>query len=149
MAGDWRKAATTWKLLGCPYEQARALADGDVGAQQQALALFETLGARPAADALRHRLRNSGVRGLARGARQSTRERPYGLTTRELQVLGLLCEGMRNAEIASRLCRSVRTVDHHLASVFSKLGVDSRVAAIQAAQGAGLTSQSGQPTVPN
>lgn len=149
MAGDWRGAAGAWKLLGCPYEQASALADGDVGAQQEALALFEALGARPAAGALRDRLRISGVRGLARGARESTRARPYGLTTRELQVLGLLCEGMRNAEIASRLSRSVRTVDHHLASVFAKLGVDSRTAAIRVAQGAGLASQSGQPAGPN
>lgn len=144
MAGDWRNAASAWKLLGCPYEQASALADGDAGAQREALALFESLGARPAAEALRQRLRTSGVRGLARGARQSTRERPYGLTTRELQVLGLLCDGMRNAEIASRLSRSVRTVDHHVASVFGKLGVDSRTAAVRVAQDAGLTSQSGQ-----
>ena len=148
MAGDWRKAATAWKLLGCPYEQARALADGDAGAQQEALALFEALGARPASETLRLRLRSCGVRGLARGARPSTRGRPYGLTTREQQVLGLLCEGMRNAEIASRLSRSVRTVDHHLASVFSKLGVDSRAAAVRVAQDAGLRSQSGQPTDP-
>lgn len=149
MHGDWSQAAAAWKLLGCPYEQARALADGDVDAQQEALALFESLGARPAADALRQRLRTSGVRGLARGARQSTRDRRYGLTTRELQVLGMLCEGLRNAEIASRLSRSVRTVDHHLASVFSKLGVESRAAAVRAAQDAGLASQSGQPTGPN
>ena len=46
----------------------------------------------------------------------------------------------------------MRTVDHHLAAVFVKLGVDSRVAAIQAAQRAGLTAlssgQSRQPATP-
>ena len=88
------------------------------------------------------------MRGIARGARPSTRERPYGLTTRELQVLQLLCMGLRNAEIAQWLSRSVRTVDHHLAAVFIKLGVDSRVAAIQVAQRAGLATQSGQRTAP-
>jgi ATP/maltotriose-dependent transcriptional regulator MalT len=148
IAGRWRDATTAWQQLGCPYEQARALADGDVDAQREALALFEQLGARPAADALRRRLHEAGVRGLARGARPSTREHAYGLTTRELEVLQLLCDGLRNAEIAERLSRSVRTVDHHLAAVFVKLGVDSRVAAIQAAQHAGLTTQSRQATAP-
>ena len=151
IAGQWRDAATAWQGLGCPYEQARALADGDVEAQQAALALFEQLGARPAAEALRERLRKAGVRGVVRGPRQSTREHAHGLTTRELQVLQLLCDGLRNAAIAQRLSRSVRTVDHHLAAVFAKLGVDSRVAAIQAAQRAGLVAlpaQSGQAPSP-
>jgi DNA-binding NarL/FixJ family response regulator len=145
IAGDWRGAAAAWEQLGCPYEQARALADGDVAAQQQALAMFDGIGARPAADALRRQLQTAGVKGVARGLRPSTRAHPHGLTTRELGVLALLCRGMRNAEIAEHLSRSVRTVDHHLASVFAKLGVDSRVAAIQAARRAGLDGgQSGQ-----
>jgi DNA-binding NarL/FixJ family response regulator len=144
MAGQWREAAQAWQQIGCPYEQARALADGDEPAQRSALTLFDALGARPAAEALRLRLRDAGVRGVARGARASTREHPFGLTTRELQTLELLCEGLRNAEIAARLHRSVRTVDHHLAAVFAKLGVDSRVAAIAAAQRAGLARQIGQ-----
>jgi DNA-binding NarL/FixJ family response regulator len=140
MAGRWRDAAQAWRELACPYEEARALADGDIDAQREALSTFERLGARPAAEALRQRLVEAGVR----GPRSSTREHPFGLTTRELQILRLLCDGLRNAEIAERLSRSVRTVDHHLAAVFAKLGVDSRLAAIQAAQRAGLAPQSGQ-----
>ena len=149
IAGDWQAAAAAWQQLGCPYEQARALADGDVAAQQQALAIFDELGARPAADLLRKQLQAAGVKGIVRGARPSTRAHPHGLTTRELEVLVLLCRGMRNAEIAEHLSRSVRTVDHHLASVFAKLGVDSRVAAIRAAQRAGLDgAQFGQSSGP-
>lgn len=147
-AGRWREAAAAWRTLGCPYEAARAQAEGDEAAQREALAAFERLGARAAADALRRRLHGAGVRGLVRGPRPSTLEQPFGLTTRELQVLRLLCEGLRNAEIAERVHRSVRTVDHHLAAVFAKLGVDSRMAAIQAAQGAGLALQSGQSPRP-
>ena len=109
---------------------------------------FERLGARPAAEAVRRRLQSAGVRGLPRGPRAATREQPFGLTPRELQVLQFLCGGLRNAEIAERLSRSVRTIDHHLAAVFAKLGVDSRVAAIQAAQRAGLAVQSGQSPTP-
>jgi DNA-binding CsgD family transcriptional regulator/tetratricopeptide (TPR) repeat protein len=149
IAGRWREAADAWAVLGCPYEQARALADGDLAAQREALALFEALGARPAADALRQRLQDAGVRGLARGPRASTLDHPFGLTTRELEVLRLLCEGLRNAEIAARVHRSVRTVDHHLAAVFAKLGVDSRLAAIRTAQRAGLAPQSGQSPAAN
>ena len=151
IAGRWREAAAAWCDLSCPYEQARALADGDVDAQRQALLVFDHLGARPSADALRQRLHAAGVRDLLRGPRRTTREHPFGLTTRELQVLTLLCSGLRNAEIAERLSRSVRTVDHHLAAVFAKLGVDSRLAAIQAAQRAGLETpsrQSGQAAMP-
>jgi ATP/maltotriose-dependent transcriptional regulator MalT len=144
IGGHWREAASMWQRMGCPYEQARALADGDAEAQQEALVLFDRLGAAPAADNLRRQLREAGVRGLVRGPRSSTRNHPFGLTSRELQVLQLLCDGLRNAEIARQLRRSVRTVDHHLAAVFAKLGVDSRVAAIQAAQRAGLIAQSGQ-----
>jgi ATP/maltotriose-dependent transcriptional regulator MalT len=144
IVGRWREAADAWHALGCPFERARALAEGDEAAQREALALFEGLGARPAVEALRQRLHDAGVRGLARGPRTSTVEHPFGLTTRELEMLCLLCEGLRNADIAARVHRSVRTVDHHLAAVFAKLGVNSRVAAIQAAQRAGIGPQSGQ-----
>ena len=37
-----------------------------------------------------------------------------------------MAQGLRNADIAERLHRSVRTVDHHVAAVLAKLGVDSR-----------------------
>lgn len=148
IAGRWREAADAWAALDCPYERARALAAGDEAAQREALAVFEALGARPAAEAVRQRLLDGGARGLARGPRASTLDHPFGLTTRELEVLRLLCDGLRNAEIAERLSRSVRTVDHHLAAVFAKLGVDSRLAAIQAAKRAGLGPQSGQSVAP-
>ena len=148
IASRWRDAAAAWCDLACPYEEARALADGDVDAQREALSIFERLGARPAAEAVRQHLHQAGVRGVARGPRNATREHPFGLTTREHQVLQLLCEGLRNAEIAQRLCRSVRTIDHHLAAVFTKLGVDSRVAAVQVAQRAPQVTQSGQAPAP-
>lgn len=145
--GLWREAATAWADLGCPYEQARALGEGDADAQLEALTLFENLGARPAADALRRQLRAAGLRGLPRGARPSTQTNPHQLTAREMEVL-LLCEGLRNSEIAERLCRSVRTVDYHLAAVFAKLGVASRTEAVTAALRAGIASQYGQGKTP-
>jgi DNA-binding CsgD family transcriptional regulator len=143
LAGRWREAATAWEKTGCPYEQARALADGGMEAQFEALALFEKLGAGPALEALRGKLRTAG-RSVPRGARASTQANPHALTDRELEVLMLLCEGLKNSEIAERLCRSVRTVDHHLAAAFAKLGVSSRTEAVAATLRAGLRPQNGQ-----
>jgi DNA-binding CsgD family transcriptional regulator/tetratricopeptide (TPR) repeat protein len=140
LQGHWRDAAAAWAAIGCPYEQACALADGDSSAQLDALALVEPLGAKPAAEALRKRLRAAGVRGLPRGARASTQTNPHQLTQRELEVLRLLCEGLKNSEIAERLCRSVRTVDHHVGAVFAKLGVASRSEAVAAALQSGLAA---------
>ncbi|WP_420627960.1 response regulator transcription factor [Candidatus Leptofilum sp.] len=52
------------------------------------------------------------------------------LTPRELEVLQAAATGERNKEIAFRLGISARTVKAHLTSVYNKLGVDSRAAAI-------------------
>jgi DNA-binding CsgD family transcriptional regulator/tetratricopeptide (TPR) repeat protein len=133
IAGRFREAANAWAAVGCPYEQARALAEGDAQAKVEALNLFDRLGARPAASVLRRQLRAAAVRGVPRGARASTKANPHDLTEREIEIVALLCEGLKNSEIAERLCRSVRTVDHHVASAFAKLGVSTRTEAVAAA----------------
>lgn len=62
------------------------------------------------------------------------------LTPRELEVLGLVAEGLRNREIADRLVLSVRTIDHHVAAIRRKLGVKSRGAAVVEGRRLGLIS---------
>lgn len=134
IAGDWRSAAAEWERLGCPYEQADALRDGDTQSQVIALAIFERLGARPAADSLRQKLRGAGVYSLPRKPRSSTRENPFGLTSREVEILRLLMEGLSNAEIAARLHISPKTTDHHVSAVLAKLDVHSRETAADLAR---------------
>lgn len=55
------------------------------------------------------------------------------LTDRELEVLRSVARGERSKEIAAQLGISERTVKAHLASIYNKLGVDSRAAAIAVA----------------
>ncbi|MCC6190533.1 MAG: helix-turn-helix transcriptional regulator, partial [Anaerolineales bacterium] len=135
MAGDWQAAADAWARLGCPYEQARALALGDGAAQARALTIFEHLGARPAAVALRQRLQAAGE-AVSRGPREATRDNPFGLTQRQSEVLALLALDLTNAEIAERLHVSPKTVEHHVAAVMAKLEVPSRTAAAAKAHAA-------------
>lgn len=56
---------------------------------------------------------------------------PAGLTPREAEVLRLLATGLTNAEIAAELFVSPRTIDTHLTSIYDKLGVTTRGAAIR------------------
>ncbi len=56
------------------------------------------------------------------------------LTGREIAVLRLVVQGQRNTEIARTLSISVKTVETHLTSIYSKLGVQSRAEAIALAQ---------------
>jgi DNA-binding NarL/FixJ family response regulator len=63
------------------------------------------------------------------------------LTTRELEVLREVVQGLRNGEIAQRLGVSVKTIETHLTSLYGKLGVQSRAEAIALAQRQGLLFQ--------
>ena len=145
IAGDWQGAAALWAQIGCPYEEALALADGDAAAMRNALALFERLGAQPALALVRRRLRQQGIAGIPRGPRPSTRTNQAGLTTRQLEVLQLMAEGLSNAEIASRFFTSPKTVEHHVSAVLAKLGVHSRVQALSAAHQLKLIPNIGEP----
>jgi DNA-binding CsgD family transcriptional regulator len=130
--------AATQKL-GFPFENAiarlllgRALAAA--GDRESAIAEVESAHAelRRLGAAIRYQDRAASVlrklgRVVPRGVRGGT---PLeGLSKRELQVLELVAQGKTNRQIASDLFLSVRTVDRHVARIFEKLSVSSRVTA--------------------
>jgi DNA-binding CsgD family transcriptional regulator/tetratricopeptide (TPR) repeat protein len=132
--GDWKGAAKEWEALGCPYEQAQSLADGDLAARKTALAIFERIGAHPAAEKLRQMLQAAAGIGLPPKPRVSTRQNPFGLTHRQVEILGLLIDGLTNAEIAGRLQITSKTADHHVSAILEKLDVHSRDSAANMAR---------------
>jgi DNA-binding CsgD family transcriptional regulator len=141
LAGEWRRASELWNELGCPYEAALTAAEGDDAHSRRALDELHGLGASITAAVIGRRLRERGTHGLPRGPRRQTSRNPAQLTAREIEVLGLLAGGLRNAEIADRLFISARTVDHHVSAILRKLEVGSRGEAVAAAARLGVTPQ--------
>jgi DNA-binding CsgD family transcriptional regulator len=141
LRGDWRAAAEGWARLGDPYEQALELADsGETEPTLTALRMLDDLGATAAAAIVRRRLKALGLRTVPRGPAIATRSHPAGLTSRQADVLELIAEGLTNAEIAQRLVLSVRTVDHHVSAILTKLGVPTRRHAAALASGPSVLS---------
>jgi DNA-binding CsgD family transcriptional regulator len=140
LAGDPLGSAALWDELDSPYEAAMARAQSDdENALRLALDQLRALGAEPAAAIVARKLRSRGAKGLPRGPRPTTRENPAGLTSREVEVLALVAEGMRNGAIAQRLFLSEKTVAHHVSAILRKLDVHTRGEAGAAAARLGLT----------
>jgi DNA-binding CsgD family transcriptional regulator len=130
IAGDHLRAAAAWAAVGCPYEEAWALADSGVEQHMRtALEQFMALGARPMADRVRRSLREIGATGIPQGPRASTSRSPSGLTVREREVVALLAQGLTDREIAGRLFVSPKTASHHVSAILGKLGVRRRTEA--------------------
>jgi DNA-binding CsgD family transcriptional regulator len=143
LAGDASGAVARWRERHCPFEAAlAAIADGGrTGLAREAVADLQALGARPAANRAARMLREHGVRAVRHGPRAATRDNAAGLTRREVEVLGLVVEGLRNGQIAERLFLSERTVGHHVSAILRKLGVASRGQAAAEAARLGLLAR--------
>lgn len=131
LQGRHGEAAAAWAALGCPYARALALAAAGDEAAAEALGVLTELGAQGALRLLRSRLSAGGQRELPRGPNRRTRGDPLGLTGRERQILDLIAQGLANRDIAARLSRSERTVEHHVSALLAKLGASSRAEAVR------------------
>jgi DNA-binding CsgD family transcriptional regulator/tetratricopeptide (TPR) repeat protein len=149
IGGHWEVAARYWEQRGCPYEAALARAGADdEQALRDALAALLSLGAAATARIVARRLRELGVRDLPRGPRASTRSNSAHLTARELEVLELIVQGLRNADIATHLYLSPKTVDHHISAILAKLHVHSRAEAIAYGLSQSLVHADASPKAP-
>ena len=72
----------------------------------------------------------SAGRGGTRGEAGDDEQASLGLSARELEVMSLIAGGHTNGEIAAHLFLAEKTVKNHVRRIYSKLGVDSRSAAI-------------------
>ncbi len=137
LRGQPEAAAHEWESRGYPVHAAITRATTEGADLDAIFAMLLGMGAEGVTRGLRRQLQRRGVKRIPRGERSSTRENPAGLTTREMEVLGLLVAGMSNAAIARDLYISDKTAGHHVSSVLSKLGVTSRgqAAALAVANG--------------
>jgi DNA-binding CsgD family transcriptional regulator len=102
-----------------------------VDAATEALAIFERIGAHRDASRAARVIRHQGRR-PARRAPAAQRPGEARLSPTELHVAELACGGLSNPEIAAEMSISRRTVETHLAHVYQKLGISSRVALVRA-----------------
>lgn len=124
-------ARVAFARLELPLEEARTRFDravvlaatrptAAIAEARAALSRFQGLSAARDADSATALLRRLGVRG------HTTLRRAGILTKREHDILGLLAVGLSNKSIATRLCLSHRTVEHHVSNILAKLGLTTR-----------------------
>jgi len=138
LCGDAGQAMALWRELGLPYEAAMAALQvrgpQTAALLAEAVSALEDMGARAAAEYARALAQRLGAAdqlpALRRGPYAVSRHHPLGLTQREVQVLALVAEGLSNAQIAQRLSRSARTVEHHVSALLVKLGAANRAEAL-------------------
>ena len=112
--------------------------EGDEHNQKLGLQLLDDLGAEATISMFKATLKLKGIRNISRGPRESTLNNPAQLTTRQIDILTLLRDGLHNKEIADKLFISPKTVDHHISAILSKLEVNSRAKAVLEAQKLGV-----------
>jgi DNA-binding CsgD family transcriptional regulator/tetratricopeptide (TPR) repeat protein len=141
LSGNWRAAADEWQRIGSPFWTALALAwSPELDDARTACHLLSEIDAPAVRQAV---IRDRHARGLPvpRGPRAASRANSWGLTSREIEILDLLTEGLSNAEIAQQLVLSEKTVGHHVSAILRKLGEPTRSRASAAAIRHGIVTK--------
>jgi DNA-binding NarL/FixJ family response regulator len=119
-------------VLGALRAGARGYLTKDAGAEQIRAAVEAVSRGEAALDpAIQHHV-------LAAVSAPPMSETPDDLTPREVEVLGLIAEGLTNTEIAERLVVSAATVKSHVNHIFAKIGARDRAQAVVYAYANGL-----------
>jgi DNA-binding CsgD family transcriptional regulator len=128
--GDLDAAAHAWATHGMPRHQAHVLLQAGrpegIGA---AIAIFDRVGAVACARhgrKLARKLASTGVKGIKTGPRAAARSNRFGLTPKEQHIASYVAHGLSNQDIAERVSRSERTIEHHVSTVLGKLGARRR-----------------------
>ncbi len=130
LAGQWSAAADAFGSVGWAHDRALMLSMVESrDALLEAVSIARAQNAGPLERRATQRLHEIGV-APPRGPTATTRSNPAQLTDRQLEVLSLLREGETNAAIGARLHVSPRTVEHHVSTILTKLGVASRAQAV-------------------
>lgn len=138
LAGELDNASNAWQAIGSPYSQAIVLLNTESKSKPEhlvkALRILDRLGAESASSLGRTLAQQQGLSKkmprAQRGPYNAARDHPLGLTRREQDILQLMAKSLSNAEIAAKLSRSQRTVEHHVSSVLGKLNAANRIEAI-------------------
>jgi DNA-binding NarL/FixJ family response regulator len=131
-------ALEAWRDIGAPFDLARTrllLAEGYRRAGDAGRAALEIGAAREAFVELGAPLEAERATKMLEAAAAGPAS---GLTQRELEVLRLVARGRTNKEIAEELFISLATVERHVANIYRKIGVRSRVEATAYALGRDL-----------
>jgi NarL family two-component system response regulator LiaR len=108
-----------------------AMKAGAIGYLMKNVSAHELATAIRAARSGKMTLSPEAAQALVHAARQATETE--ALTGRELDVLKLMVDGLKNTEIAEQLVVSLSTVKYHISNILMKLGVENRVAAVTTA----------------
>jgi DNA-binding CsgD family transcriptional regulator len=158
-AGDsalWRAAAGAWEAVPAPHRIAYSrlrLAEallGCRGQRQQAqaeLAAAREVAVRLGARALAEEVEQLAIRARLGSAPAGTPDPDdrFGLTRRERDVLGLVCAGCTNRQIAARLFITPKTAGLHVSHILAKLNVTTRGEAAALAHRLGLAAVASAP----
>jgi DNA-binding CsgD family transcriptional regulator/tetratricopeptide (TPR) repeat protein len=149
-AASWTAVARCWDALAQPYPAAYArwrAAEAAVDRGERSAAVDALRVARQAATTLRAVPLLAEIDALARAARldlgepapeRSVEAAPFGLTPREREVVGLLCAGLTNRQIARSIFVTERTAGVHVSNIIAKMQVANRGQAAALARRTGL-----------
>ncbi len=128
-------------VLGALRAGARGYLTKDASSQEIRAAILTVAAGQAALDpAVQHHVVSALASDGERAPDQNTPQLPDDLTPREAEVLGLIAEGLTNAEIAERLFVSPTTVKSHINHLFAKAGLRDRTQAVNYAYRTGIAT---------